>query len=343
MKNKNYLMTALMVLTAVFISCGGNNEKSESAINVPVSVRTVTADIGEIEITKTFGGNVEGIEQSDLFARIPEVVVGVNVELGERVKTGQVLVNLDKDGANSRYFQARAAYENARKNFERMKYLLEQKAVSEQSYDQAYTAFKVAEADFKSASSLVELKSPIDGVVTSISVTVGQPAVVGKPLVTVARTDRVIIRFMVGEEDARRIKMGSVASVFTGLPDNPEVKGKVSKVADSADPATRGFEVEILVDNSKGWFKPGTFVKAELVLGRYENVLIIPREAVFLKAGKSYVYKNVGGHADLTAVEIGGETADLTYIKSGLNRGDEVITTGKNLIVVDDSLRIMNN
>ena len=344
MRSSQWLFLGYVITILLFgAGCGKKEGNSRTSFTVPISVKTVAVEKGDIEVTRSFGGDVMGIEQSDIYARIPEVVVGVSVELGQRVKSGQVLLNLDREGSNSRYLQAKAGYENARKDYERMEFLFGQKAVSEQSYDRAATAYKVAEADFNAAASLVELKSPIDGVITSISVTLGQQAIIGKPLVTVAKVDSVLIRFMVGESDARRIRIGTKAGILLDESRGSMAEGKVTKVSDSADPGTRGFEVEIAVDNENGWFKPGTFVRVRLVLDKHEDILLVPSSAAFIREGERYVFMVINRRAKLMPVVVGEESENMIYIKSGINQGDQVITVGSNLVIEGDSLNILEN
>ncbi|MBD3170780.1 MAG: efflux RND transporter periplasmic adaptor subunit [candidate division Zixibacteria bacterium] len=345
MRYLKYIGFLLFVVAILVLNgCGGGGEQeNQQTLTMPIAVEVAPIESGDIELRKTYGGNVEGIEQSDVYARIPETVEEVKVKLGQKVNAGEVLVILDKTGPNSRYVQSKAAYENARKDYERMKYLYEEKAVAEQAYDQAFTAYKVAEADYNSAAALVNLKSPIDGVITAISVTIGQQAVVGKPLVTVARTDSLLIRFMVGENDARKIKIGSSAKIIIGDEGGRVIMGKVVRVADSADPGTRGFEVEVETANQNNWLKPGTYVKVGLVLEEYDDVLLAPTKAILLKEGTSYVFKYDQGHAARVTIETGGSSEGKTIVLSGLEQGDRIVTEGNNLVVEGDSLKVIES
>ncbi|MCP4632652.1 MAG: efflux RND transporter periplasmic adaptor subunit [candidate division Zixibacteria bacterium] len=341
MLSKYSIPGILFIVIIICTGCGGSNDNSKEFTSDPVTVSTVQSKIGDIKITKLFGGNVEGIEQSDVYARIPEVVENVNVKLGERVKIDQILVTLDKKGPNSKYLQAQAAFENARKDFKRMEFLYLEKAISEQRFDQSRMAFKVAEADYIAASALVELKSPIDGVVTAISVTLGQPAIIGKPLVTVANIEQVLIKLIVGAKDASKVKIDSEVNVMINSNDAVPVKGVVHRVSESADPGTRGFEIEVVADNKNGMFKPGTYAKVELVMEQHKKVVLVGSVAIFIREGRSYVFKNVNGRAILTPIETGGESGGMTYIQSGIQTGEDVITAGSNLVVNNDSINVV--
>ncbi len=332
----------ILFVSLLLINCGGNKSEQKTSFVHPITVEIVAVERGDIEITKIYGGTVEGIEQSDIYARIPEAVMKVNAKLGEKVNKDDVLIVLDREGPNSHYLQAKSAYENASKNYSRMKYLFEQKAISEQSFDQVKTAYEVAQANFEAAASLVELKSPIDGVITFISVTLGQYTVPGKPLITVAKTDSIKIRLALNVRDAGRLSLGSEATIFADKSRDSRIKGRISRISSSADPNTRGFEVEIVALNSENILKPGTFVDVGLILDRYNDVLLIPSDAIFLKSGEKYVYKDSSGRAVLTRIEVGGESNNKAYIKSGLKEGDVVVAMGSNLLVNGDSLKIVS-
>jgi len=127
----------------------------------------------------------------------------INARVGDYVKTGDVLFELDKSGAQSQFYQAQAVFLNAQKDFERMKNLFNEGAVSRQALDQAQTGYDVAKANFDAAKSTVEITSPISGVVTAINVNIGDLANPQMPLATVANIGRMKAKFNVGESDVR--------------------------------------------------------------------------------------------------------------------------------------------
>jgi len=120
------------VLVAVILSgCGkpqGEQKQQSTAATIPVDV--AVAHRQTLFVTKQFSGTIEGEEQANIVPKISERITAINVHVGESVKTGQVLVELDKSGATSQFFQAQAAFNNAEKTFERMKALYNDGAIS---------------------------------------------------------------------------------------------------------------------------------------------------------------------------------------------------------------------
>ena len=76
---------------------------------------------GSIRVVREFAGGLVGVRSGNLHARIPESVVELSSAIGDRIQQGDVVVYLDKGGSSSRYFQAQASFENARKTFNKMK------------------------------------------------------------------------------------------------------------------------------------------------------------------------------------------------------------------------------
>ena len=140
------LSITILFFSFVIIQACGEKQKETNTVDKTTYVDTISVEaqsvgIKELAISKTFSGTLEGEEQANIIAKIPERIMKVNVKVGEYVKAGNILFELDKGGASSQFYQAQVAYLNAQKNFERMKNLLAEGAISQQSFDQVETGY----------------------------------------------------------------------------------------------------------------------------------------------------------------------------------------------------------
>ena len=308
----NKILKLLLTTVVIMVTSTCGDKKAEVAVEektIPITVSL--AESGDLAIVKVYSGNLEGEKQAEIVASIHEAVVELPVSEGNKVSAGQVVIMLDKDGAASQYNQARALHMEAKDNYQKMTKLLEQGAVSEQSYISAKTGFEVAQANFEAASRQVELTSPISGILTELSVNIGEYAPVGIPIATVAQTDKIRLTLFVDSGSAGFIKKGQGAAItvesigYSGK----KFGGFVTEVSRSADPQTRLFRIEISIDNENGDLAPGMFARAEIVVNEFKSILIVPREAVFSVEGVYKVYKLEGDRAREQSINIGESTS----------------------------------
>lgn len=327
---------ATTTLTGILTGCGDSGDQvvaERPAVPVRVQVLQPLTE----NVTKTYTGSLEGQNQAVIYAKIAEAVDSVLVREGDRVQAGQILLKLDRAGSMSNYQQAQSVYRNAEKNYRKMQTLYEQGAISESQLDASRTDYEVAQAAFEATRQLVEIQSPIPGTVTAVNVRRGDYLSQGQVVATVASTERLRARFDVRPADLRLIAEGDSVRIesesVTG-----SASGVIASIARSADPNTRAFEVEALIDNAGQEFRPGMFVRVVLTVQRMENVLAVPRAAVLSLSEGRAVFEVVNGVALRRMVTLGPDLAGRVVIDSGLTAGDTVVTLGQSYL--DDSTAV---
>ncbi len=313
--------------------CGSKTaDKKDTKLEVkPVPVNVVVVKKGSISQEKTFSGTLEGIEQASIIAKISERITDIKYNVNDNVKKGDVIFELDKSGPTSNYLQTQAGFINAQKDYERMKALIDEGAVSQQRVDQAKTAYDVAKANFDASKSTVELTTPINGTVTDIKYNVGDWVTPGSELGIVANTSEMVIKFYVSEVEVRKIKMGEHVKIFSEFDKKNSVEGKINEISRSASSDARAFQVKAKFNNSKNlWFKPGMFVSVDVVLNSMNDVLIIPTPSITFNNNKNIVYRIKNGQAFPVEIKIGVSNQNNTEVVDGLNEGDTIVTMGMN-------------
>ena len=335
-KKLGYL--GILLLLAGLTGCSGKKTEQAGPIEREISVKGKVVVVSAKELTKSFTGSLEGEQQAVITSKISEAVQKVTVRQGDFIKANDVLIMLDRSGPTSNYIQASSVFQNAEKNFNKMKYLFEQGAVSETQFDGAKTEYEVAKANFDAASQLVDIKTPISGMVTSIDVFTGDYLHPGQQLATVAAINHLRLKLGVSSSDIGSFKIGNEVSVRVESASDLTATGRVLKVARSADPETRSFQVEIEVDNAQHALLPGMFAKAEITVGKFARIIVVPRSAVVEREGKSFVFVVNGSRAAKKEIVMGIDFNGSSAIESGLKEGDTIITVGQNYL--DEGFRI---
>lgn len=332
------LRASLILVTLAGLILAGCSEKQEiTQSERVVSVKALVLEPTNREIVSTFTGSLEGQRQAILHAKIAEPVDSVLVREGERVKRNDVLVMLDRTGPSADYRQAQSTFQNAEKNYRKMKNLYESGAVSESEYDAAKTNYEVAKAAFESVKRLVDIESPIDGIVTSVDVTTGDYVTMGQKLATVARIDTLRVRFNVNPEEIPFFRKGATVRIESDAVDTV-ARGVVETVASSADPTTRSFQVEALVGNRAGRFRPGMFVRIKYIRQELHDVIAIPGRSIISLNDTSTVFIVQDGAAYRHTIKLGPDLSGEVVIDSGLSVGDTLVTLGQDYL--DDSTRV---
>ncbi|MCW8813382.1 MAG: efflux RND transporter periplasmic adaptor subunit [Ignavibacteriaceae bacterium] len=325
-------LVGLMFSILIFQSCGGKSEENttdKTTYTDTVSVETQSVEVKELTISKTFSGTLEGEDQANIIAKIPERIMKVNTKVGDYVKVGDVLFELDKGGAQSQFYQAQAAFLNAQKNFERMQNLLKVGAVSQQAFDATQTQYEVAKANFDAARSTVEITSPLSGIVTAINVNIGDLANPAMPLATVANIGRMKAKFNVGEIDVPSFYVGQPAEIYSEMSPDIIQTGKVFQISKSANVQSRTFEMQAMFSNTNDrWFKPGMFCRVRVNMKSKKNALTIPYSSVYKENDTDGVYVVNDNKALYKPITTGLTDGKLIEVTSGLKTGEQVVTLG---------------
>jgi len=337
MKRYFQISIALVLAAVLFNSCSQSETSDSGQVERAISVKAELVKPRNVQVTRDFTGSLEGARQAVLYAKIAEAVEAVHVRAGQSVLANTVLVSLDKTGPSSNYLQSKSLFANAEKNYKKMEYLYGEGAVSESQYDAAKTDYEVQRAWFQAASQLVDIQTPIAGLVTAIDVSEGDFTRLGQKVATVASTDQLRVKFGVNPSDLGYFRQGARVLVSADAV-RKNAEGEVVNIATSADPVTRAFEVEAMVDNNDGRYKPGMFVRISIVLEDLSDVVAVPRKSVLTLDNQETVFVVTNGLAERRLVTLGPEIDGHIVITEGVNFGDTVVTLGQDYL--DDGFKV---
>ena len=174
----------------------------------------------------------------------------------------------------------------------------------------------------------VTLTASIDGVIAAREAAVGETVGPDKALFTLLNPSVVVVEGDVFEQDLARVRAGTPARITTDAVPGKMFSGRVQSVSATVDPETRAARARIVITNPAGVLRPGTFVRALLVTDPRPETITVPDAAVQSEAGLKVVYVKKGDAFERREVAVGETAGGRAEIKSGVQPGEPVVTTG---------------
>lgn len=307
--------------------------------------------------TLSANGNIAAWQEAIIGAEISSLrLTEVLVNVGDKVKKGQLLARLssatvEADLAQSRAAvdEARATLAEARADADRARLLKPKGMISTQQFNQMVTAEQTGSARLVSAQARVRtdevrlsqtrVVAQDDGVISARAATVGSLTQPGQELFRLIRGGRLEWRAEVTAEELGKLEPGTPA-VLTA-PDGTRVEGKVRMVAPTVDPNTRNALVYVdLAPAAGSAVRAGTFAHGAFELGR-ASALTLPQSAVLLRDGFSYVFRVEGDKVFQTKVSVGRRDGERIEIVGGLDAGTSVVAQGAGFLADGDTVRVV--
>ncbi|MBC5766584.1 efflux RND transporter periplasmic adaptor subunit [Ramlibacter albus] len=277
----------------------------------------------------------------------PEVsgrVTQLNFRDGDRVRRGQLLVQLDDQLPVAQLKQAEAELSIARANHKRNQELLAQNFISAQRVDESAANLQVAEAKLALARATVQrlrILAPFDGITGIRSVNVGDYLKDGADVVNVEDMEALFVDFRLPERFQVKLRKGQAALVDVDALPGRRFQAQVQAVDPLVDANGRSVGVRACIDNRQLLLRPGMFARVTAVFGQRDDAKVIPEEALVPQGGRVFVYKLIDGPdqdtrtAQRIEVKTGIRQPGRVEVVQGLNVGDMVVTAGQQRIQRD--------
>ena len=306
----------------------------------PDAVTTIVAAREEWPATLNSIGTVAAVQGVTVSADLPGVVDRIAFDSGKTVQKGDILVQLSTRQEQAQLAGAESQLQLARVNFERMQGLVQQDAVSRAEYDAAAAEHKQAEARLGEIRATIErktIRAPFSGLLGIRQVNLGQYLTGGDAVVPLQSVNPVYVNFGVPQQEASQMRPGRTVRITVGELGDNEFTGRVSAVDSVVDQTTRNVQVQATLANPAGKLRPGMFVQAQVMLGGGLPIVALPVSAVnYAPYGDSVFVltdmKNPQGQSyrgvRQQVVKLGAARGDQIAVLSGLNAGEEVVTSG---------------
>ncbi len=397
-RTKRIIRIIIGLLAIIVVGIGGTHgylliKESTKAVRIdeeerPVPVKVVFVEKEVIEQVLVITGNVEPQFAVEIVPKISgrlerlTLKDGTPVDIGVKVKKGEVIAEIDRAAFVARVTQAEAAVSVARaslakaeadladkeKEKERTVRLFEEGAGTERQrdkavadYDRALASRSLAAAQIEQAVASLEavtvdlgetyLKATISGVVTRKYMDEGSMVGPGVPVVRIINLDKIKIMADIPGLYQELLVLGKteVEVKFEGLRD--KFHAKISKISEEHRASTRTIPVEIWMDNKRKddeasgvyLIQAGMYATVRLTLKRHEDAVVIPSDTLIRRGGKHYVFLADDHQARRVEVTTGIRSADRVEVLSGLNEGDRLVVTGQQRLTHGAAIDVLKN
>ncbi len=354
MRLRQYGFLILVVAIPMLWGCGsresGNSEnlqKPAASVIEEKQVETVEVVPRPVSYTISAVGSLKSPETVTISPKKAGIIKKILAKEGDRVRKGQLLVELDDvdarlqvERAEARVLEAELSLEASRYTLGRYQKLLESKVVPQQTYDDLNLKVKLDEAKLLLARAELNLArqnlldhqitSPIEGVVNLKIASIGEHVNVAPKdeILTIVQMDPLELEFYIPENWAGKIRQGSPIQFLVKAFSEEKFSATLQFISPTADPATRNVKMKALVQNPNYRLKPGFFAEVTIQTGGNPNALIVPESAILSQEGKNYVYVVLNGVAQRREAETGIRLDGKVEILKGIQRGDRVVTVG---------------
>ena len=302
---------------------------------MPVEAAPVRIDVAQrqIQAIGTLRSNESVIVRPEVAGRI----VAINFQEGQRVRKGQVLVQLDASFERAELAQAEAMAQLARANFGRADELQKRGAGTQRALDEAQAGIRSAAATVELRRARLEkftLVAPFDGVVGLRKVSVGDVVLPGHEFVNLEQVDPLKLDFRVPELFLSAIRVGQQVAIAVDAYPGRSFAGEVFAIDPALDAAGRSIVIRARIANADDALRPGLFARVTLTLAERPQALFVPEQALVPQGDRHFLFKLVDGGegkpkvVELVPVKLGERRAGEVEILAGLAPGDQVVTAG---------------
>jgi len=342
-------MVLMLVVMLVLVSSLGfvKFKQIQSAVEAashfqmpPAAVTSIVAHQEQWPATMGVIGTMEAVHGVTVSADLPGTVAKIHFESGQYVKAGDVLVELDTRQERAQIDALEAQRDLAKVNFARMQKLVDAGVISRSEYDTATAQQKQTEANVAETRATIDrktIRAPFSGILGIRKVNLGQYLAAGNAIVPLQSLDPIYVDFGVPQQDGTQVKVGNTLHVSSEVLGGQKFAARVTALDSVVDQTTRNVQVQATLPNPKGRLKPGMFVQVELGFGKPRQVITLPASAISyapygdsvyviadMKDPKGNTYRGVRQQF----VKIDGSRGDQVAVVSGVNPGDEVVTSG---------------
>ncbi len=290
-------------------------------------------------------GIVEPERTVEIFSRLPAYVIQIVKEEGAFVRENDVLALLDDkeirisyQQANIQLEQAKLSLEEAEANFNRSQELIKKDLISEQEFQTTEATFKQRQLDYENRQesfkdlelqlNWTRIRSLSDGYITERLIEVGDRVNANQQVYTIEDFSPLLVRVFVPTSDSIKLKTDMLTEVTTEIIEGTIFQGRVKLINPRVDVQSGTVKVTVEVFDETLMLKPGMFVETKIVIGKKEDVLVIPRKSILFKQNKTYVFVMDRNQVSQREIVLGLTEEDHVEILSGLEQGEIIVTVG---------------
>jgi RND family efflux transporter MFP subunit len=334
-KSVTVLIILIIIIAAYFILKPKTENQTTGQENIladiPVSVTSVKKE--KLSNVISLVGVINASNDVNVISETQGLVTATRVKVGDYVKEGAILVEIDDVLKQSNMASAEINYLKSKRDYERSETLYQENSISAAQLDLARLQMKAAETQLTVAKKQLDdtkIKSPISGTVNIRMVDKGTMVQPGSPIANIVDISNLKVKLNISEREAFLIKPGDPVEVTTDVFPEAKFNGRVDNVASKAD-ESHTYAVEIRMANSSKYpLKAGMFSRVNFVSIRALDALSIPREALVGSIRDARVFVISNNIAKMKTITVGRQSGNFIEVLNGVSENEMVVTNGQN-------------
>ena len=320
----------LMAAAVCLIGCGNKDaQKTQEAERVEV-VSTMVLENHEIERVLNVGTNLQGYLTQNVAPSLTGKIEHIFVEVGDRVKEGDMLVRMDQN----QYLTSKIQLANLEVEMGRLEALLATGSVSQQTYDQTKVGYDQLKQNLSFLEKNTYVTAPFEGVISAKTYEDGE-LYGGQPIVVLTQVKKLKALIAVPETYYPLIKEGMKLTVKSDIYPEQTFAATIEVVYPTIDAASHTFQCKVVIPNASEKLRPGMYVTTTLGLGK-ENTIVVPYQSVekLIGSNERFVFINENGYAKRVSVKLGQRFDEqIEIIAPEIQPGVEYIYKGQSKLV----------
>jgi membrane fusion protein (multidrug efflux system) len=309
---------------------GNPNAGGQGGSSPPVNVVTAVATRRQINVGIEAIGTAGANESVNISSKTSNIVTAIHFSDGQAVRTGQILVELDRAQASADLAAATADFVESQSQYNRSRDLVETQVVSKSQYEQLEGTMKANAGRVAAAQARLSdtyIKAPFSGHVGLRRVSLGTLISPGTVITTLDDVSSMKVDFAVPDLYVGELRPGQLVTAHSNAYPGRMFEGKVVSIDSRIDPATRAVIVRAEVPNRDSALKPGMFLTVDLSKER-RDALLVPEEALVPEQARQFVYVVEGAVVAKREVRLGRREPGSVEITEGIAAGDRVVIEG---------------
>ncbi len=360
-----FAVTALVVFR---LSSGARTDSKQARV---ITVGTVTPLKQDLDIRLEYTADITPNQLVNVFSRVDGYILKIYVDKGDWAKANQLIVEIDHTdylhavnqakanlaSARAKVIQQDTAVRNTKLTLDRMEALIKDQFVSQQDVDTALVNYDAAVAALASLRAQVTqmevalaqaetnlaysyIRTPFSGYIAErnldpgayVTGTTASTSTTTRGILSLHDIETVRTLIEVVEKDVPLVKIGQRAEVRAEAYPDRIFEGRVTRIVQALNRATRTMTVEVDLPNKDHMLKGGMFARVGVLVGVHRNAVQIPLDAITRLEENQYVYVVQNGAAHQVPVEVGSRVENRIEVTKGLTGSEQVIVSGKDLV-----------
>ncbi len=349
------ILSVQIILAVLFLRCSSPVKEQQQAENDSTSIGSKVEKVKIIILqpqvigkTIEYSSTLKAFEEVHLVPASPGKINQILVEVGSRVKKGDLLISMDQ----TQLLQSMLQLKNLETDYKRFDTLQKVGSITQQQFDQIKTQYEITKANVDFLRKNAQLRAPFDGIISGKYYEEGEMysgapnTLVGKAaIVSIVQINQLKALISVPETYFPLVNIGMKAEITCDIYPGQKYVGNILRIYPTIDPASHSFQVEMKVSNSNEKLRPGMFCRVVLELGE-ARALVVPALTVLKMQGSNerYLFIEKDGIAKRIVVKLGKRFDDLVEVESAeLHEGDHLIIFGQSRLLNGISVEVLSD